>query len=72
MAQVKNQKINHNYLKNTEIILEKLSQKENHPYKLRCKVEITDNFNRVYSKEVNVWCREHNSEMEMQRARIYE
>jgi len=45
MAQIEKQNINKNYLKNTEVIIEKLP-KQADPLKLKCRVEITDHYNR--------------------------
>lgn len=51
---------------NTPILsLERLA-----PHKIHCKIIIIDNLSVKYSLEKNVWCREHNPELESRRASI--
>ena len=78
ISQIQNRKINIDFLKSAKIILKgypddsKPSLGKIAPNRLHCSFIITDDLNKNYSVEKNVWCREHNPNRELKSTRKYE
>jgi hypothetical protein len=78
ISQIQSRKLNINFLKSAKIVLNgytndsKSSLGQFAPNRLHCSFIITDDLNKNYIVEKDVWCREHNPNRELKSTRKYE
>ncbi len=77
MNQVKNRRLNHEFLKKAELTIVEIPGQSSPcfgkmaPNKINCRLLIIDDLNREHTSDANTWCREHNPEKELKSTRKY-